>query len=902
MISPRRLTFSLSLLLFSTHPLLAQETGRVTGTVVSEAGDPMSGATVSVVRGRQGTVTDAQGAYTLELLPGNYTLQARFIGFRPDTVSVTVQAGAEVSANFTLTSDPLGMQELVVTATRAVRTQKEATLSMQVVSAERIEKFQPQSVAEVLRTVPGIHAEEGGGEVAVNSFIRGLPSPGQFRYQTLQEDGMPVRSIPNVGGSFSAVDVFFRQDLNIRTLEVAKGGASTLFGINAPGGIINYISKTGGDFARSTVRLTGAQKDYYRVDFNTNGPISEDWRFNLGGFYRFDRGPRISGLDTRGLQLKGNITRLLDQGHMRLYFKYIDDQVQFLLPFAFRRGSEEPAIDDSDGTQNSDEADDILIPTPDGKLRGTMDRAVMTKGATVMFEYFSEFGDGWSVENKTRWMDYEHEFNIFIPFRTASADAFAEEFMEDPLTDRAVYSFATDPGVPISPEAVYVNGAWARFRPTEDLANQITLKKRVDAGTSQHVFSLGAYLSRTELTDNQIRPTTLHDGTSTRPKRVDLRIVNAAGDTTRVTSRGILEASNNFLNRDVLSNEVAIFGGDEITINDRLRIDIGGRFERQTATTIVEGKQGFDLTQRALEIGFDPQDTLFAQGDNAVFGNGQFARRQIEFDDFGVAVGFNYAANEFVNAYGNFSRGFAFPEVTFLAGDVALDDEGNIIPVPEPEENEEFLQAEGGVRWATSQFSGSAAGFWVRINNRTQTDIRIIRGQSVQVSEDVGDTRTFGVEATAAFSPLALPGVTVEANWTYQDHELEGFISGGEDFSGNEVKRIPNFMFTNNLLYSRYGFDFLLSWSHLGDRFGDDANNQVLENFDVLTADAGYTIPIGEGRSLRLGVNVYNLTDSDGLTEGDPRLPPGADPADLPFFNARPILPQRFKFTASYSF
>ncbi len=70
----------------------------------------------------------------------------------------------------------------------------------------------------------------------------------------------------------------------------------------------------------------------------------------------------------------------------------------------------------------------------------------------------------------------------------------------------------------------------------------------------------------------------------------------------------------------------------------------------------------------------------------------------------------------------------------------------------------------------------------------------------------------------------------------------------------------------------------------------------------MLTANAGYTVPIGEGRSLRLGINVYNLTDSDGLTEGDPRLPPGADPADLPFFNARPVLPQRWKFSATYNF
>lgn len=867
----------------------AQQTGRVAGRVIGEAGNPLGGVAVSVVRGQRGVFTDASGRYSLELPAGAYTLQARLIGYRAHTFEVTVRAGETTPQDVTLTPDPLGMQELIVTATREAVAQQDATLSVTLMPIEKINKFQPQSVAEVLRTVPGIHAEEGGGEVAVNSFLRGLPSPGQFRYQTLQEDGMPVRSVP--GGEFSAEDVFFRFDQNVRALEVVKGGVSSLFGINAPAGTINFISKTGGDILTSSVGFTAGQRDVYRVDLNTNGPLGENWRFNLGGFYRFDDGPRKSGLSTRGLQFKGNITRLLEGGHLRLYFKYIDDKVQFLLPFAHRRETQEPAIRES-GTQNSDAAADFTVPTPTGQglfpgsFSSTMDRGVLTRGTSTMFEVYQEFGDGWSVENKVRWMDMDHEFNIFIPFGTQFPDVFAERFLTGP-GDVAVFRFVNDPR-PFDAEAVANQGVWGRFRPTEDLANQFTLNKRVEGPRASALISVGGYFSHTEVADIQIRPTMLFELAS-RPRALTLEIQHPDGSTTPVTmANGILEVSNNFFNRQFQANHISIFGGTEITVDDRFRIDVGGRFERRTVKVRVENTDRFDLGP-----------TLAEQG--AVFGDGTFIRRNVDFDDFAVGLGLNYGLIDGVNLYGNFSRSFFFPDLGTFGGDVRIDEQGNFVQ-PVPEDNEELLQVEGGLKIGTSEVSGTVAGFWTQIRDRLQTDIRIIDGQSLQVTDAVGKSRTFGLEVTGAYAPLRAPGLRFETSITAQDHETTDFVVGPNDFSGNSVKRIPDFMTNSSVIYEAYGLELMFNWSHLGDRFADDANFQTLDAVNILTTDFGYRFRFAEGRSLRLGLNIYNLGDTIGLTEGDPRLPPGFDPAQLPFFNARPVLPRRVKASASYTF
>jgi hypothetical protein len=65
---------------------------------------------------------------------------------------------------------------------------------------------------------------------------------------------------------------------------------------------------------------------------NTNGPLGDDWRFNVGGFYRYDHGVRDPGFPgISGGQVKASITRLLPNGYFRLTGKYINDRNQFIL-------------------------------------------------------------------------------------------------------------------------------------------------------------------------------------------------------------------------------------------------------------------------------------------------------------------------------------------------------------------------------------------------------------------------------------------------------------------------------------------------------------------------------------------------------------------------------------------
>ena len=82
---------------------------------------------------------------------------------------------------------------------------------------------------------------------------------------------------------------------NIDRMEVVRGGNSPLFRANAPGAIVELYQQDRWRGVRGTMRATGAPGAFARFDLNINGPLGDDWRFNVGGFYRYDHGVRDPG-------------------------------------------------------------------------------------------------------------------------------------------------------------------------------------------------------------------------------------------------------------------------------------------------------------------------------------------------------------------------------------------------------------------------------------------------------------------------------------------------------------------------------------------------------------------------------------------------------------------------------
>ena len=850
-----------SLLMLMVGQVVAQAT--LSGTVKGSDGETLIGATVQLLGSNSGTITDVDGTYSLRLPAGAQTVQVSYTGFTTETAEITVEDGKSYTQDFTLGTDNLALDEVVVTATFGSRSQKEAPLSMTYLNANQLQKLTSNSQADILRTIPGITAEGGGGEVASNIFVRGMPSGGQYQFTPLQVDGLPT--ISTFGLNSSAHDVYFRNDIGIKSLEFARGGASTLFGAGSVAGIINYTSVTGGPEFDNKVQLEIAEGGRAKFDFLTSGPLAENTYYAFSGFYRYDEGPLETGLPTRGYQFRGNIKKLFNNGKSSLTIsgQMIDDNVQFYLPYPLANANgEKERPEGNDGetvyTQLTSQATDFSFNTPNGRYNSRIGEGVITKGGYLMADFRHNFGDGWKVSSKVKSANYDHWFNFFLDGDgTRNTPEGQGTYLANrmiPAAD-ASFTYVDDKSKLGSNDLLYENRILDRKRPMEEMVGEVNLTKTVGG----HNITLGTFLSDTKADDDNWLYRYLGDFRNA-PRMVNLSYVDSLGNTINHSTGGFISGSQTS-NITIESTKRAVYLADEYK-GDNFNFDIGLRWEK--ASGIISRETGI--------------------------GSNTFQKGTVETDGVAIAAAGLYKLNRNASVYANASRGYFFPE---LRG-VKFSSPG----VTQSYEPETVVQAELGTKYNKGNFAATAAAYIVTLSDRRSVDFVNNASGGVEEVVSVQSTRTIGLEANLNYQIVS--GVSAFGNFTFQNAEFTKF-EGNDDLVGKEPRRQPKVMAMLGVAVEKGGFHFDLSTNYLGKKFSNDANTVELEGYSIVRASAGYKIGLGEGQSLRLGVSVFNLLDSAGVTEGSPRQG-DTQIAGGEYFVGRPELPRRIFFRAAFDF
>jgi outer membrane receptor protein involved in Fe transport len=265
----------------------------VAGQVTDSAsGSPIVGATVSVEGTRRSVVTDAVGRYRIaSLVPGTYAVRARYIGYRPARVLVTLGAGEDATADVALERSAQELDQVVVTGTIVPTEVKALPTPVSVISDEEIARQQPHTVQDLLRqsvptavawTTPDAPQFTILSTRGSSAFSTGAPQMKVF------VDGIEVAN-----GAFAGVD-----PNSIARVEIIRGPqAATLYGSNAIGGVIQLYTKRGDtDITRPKVSaeagLGMVQTPYPGVDrvlrqqyaASVRGGVS-DVSYNLGAGY-----------------------------------------------------------------------------------------------------------------------------------------------------------------------------------------------------------------------------------------------------------------------------------------------------------------------------------------------------------------------------------------------------------------------------------------------------------------------------------------------------------------------------------------------------------------------------------------------------------------------------------------
>ncbi len=868
------------------------QTGTVTGKVTDESGAPVSGAQVYLVSPAIGTQSQGSGTYVLSRVPvGSQTLHVRMLGFRPDSASVDVTGGGTATHDFQLGRDPLQLQALVVTGTQTPRMNLDASVAVTTLTATEIQAAAPRSTTEMLRYVPGFtRVESSGGEVNENISIRGILG---VEYVAFLEDGLPV--FPTMHTFFMNADNLFRFDENIERMEVVRGGSSPLFGSNTPGAIVNFINKTGGDAFAGSMRATGATQGLARYDLNMNGPFGNDWRFNVGGFYRYDHGVRDPGFPgIRGGQLKANVTRLLDKGYLRFSVKHIDDRNQFILPLPFANASDPNYVSgfSNYGSMNTPEGVDISVPTPTGTLTLPLDNGLKTKATWFTADVSLDLSPVWHLQNTAQVMQNDQEWNAIPNGNLFSATDYITAPLGSgglgfPAGSTAQFFFTNHfnaVGAPLpfdTPNGlVAAQGEWHIEKPISAVQNQLSLRRAF----GRHSLSLGGYLANYSQ-DNRWFFTNILTDVRDNPRFLDLVVTPPGGTPVNVTKNGFRSFLNDYANGHGQTTLVSGVVGGEVQLTDRLRADLGVRVEYNTFVQTSENKSKFDLDGNPA--------TPF---DNETFGNNSFRHFSRNITDWSSSVGLNFRLNDNLSLYGSGARGYKMP---------ALDE---FLNATSPEQvalfdSREVQAAELGFKFATGRVAVTINGFYTKLKNITGQGAVLdpVSGATTWRITSDPENRSFGTEIEAFVSPLE--GLQLVGSGTILKAELGGGVDSLARFVGLRLGGVPTTIGNLAAIYSPQraaGLQFKADWHWVGSRLIDRPQDRVVDNklpsYNYFNFGVGLAIP---SSGARVNLDLLNAFQGKGLEEGNPRL---VSSTTSPLFFARPILPRRVQASIEYDF
>jgi outer membrane receptor protein involved in Fe transport len=198
----------------------SQQVIKVSGQVVDEQGEPLTGATIKIKGEQGGAVSDLDGNFKIDA-PANATLVVSYVGFKDREIAVR---GRAIIEQITLTTDSRVLDQVVVVG---YGTQKKADLtgSVSVVDAEQLKKVSNSNISTMLEgKVPGVQITTDGQPGADPSVrIRGIGSFGSTA-PLYVIDGVPMGTTIR---DFSPNDI-----ATIQVLKDAAAGA--IYGSRAP--------------------------------------------------------------------------------------------------------------------------------------------------------------------------------------------------------------------------------------------------------------------------------------------------------------------------------------------------------------------------------------------------------------------------------------------------------------------------------------------------------------------------------------------------------------------------------------------------------------------------------------------------------------------------------------------
>lgn len=253
------------------------QNGTISG-VIKDGAEPIPFANVGLVGTSFGVATDIDGKYSLKEIPaGKYTVQISSVGYKNVKKSILVVAEKPTFFNHVMEKTTAQLDEFVVTGELKEISIMESAVPIKVYKPAYFKKNPTPALFEALQIVNGVRPQINCSVCNTGDIhINGMEGP----YTMITIDGMPI-----VGGLSTVYGLNGIPNSMIGQMEVVKGPASTLFGSEAVGGLINVITKSPEQTPRLSVDVFGTTWGEINTDVGVMFKPSEKISSSLGVSY-----------------------------------------------------------------------------------------------------------------------------------------------------------------------------------------------------------------------------------------------------------------------------------------------------------------------------------------------------------------------------------------------------------------------------------------------------------------------------------------------------------------------------------------------------------------------------------------------------------------------------------------
>jgi len=263
---------SLTVLLFTALNICYAQVAIKAKVVDATTNQPVAGVTISVLNSQVNTVSDDNGNFIITANSHKDTIQFTSVGYNAKSI-----AASSLQEFILLTPSFTNLDEVIVSGSREIQKRTEVPVAINVISKATINETKATRLDMLINKVPGVYMVDLGNEQHEMSVRQPLGTKNLFLYL---EDGIPIRTV----GDFNHNALIEINQASMERIEVIKGPASSLYGSEAIGGAVNFITQSPSPFLSGKIQAEVGSRGYKRTDFSVSNTYKKLGIY-IGGYH-----------------------------------------------------------------------------------------------------------------------------------------------------------------------------------------------------------------------------------------------------------------------------------------------------------------------------------------------------------------------------------------------------------------------------------------------------------------------------------------------------------------------------------------------------------------------------------------------------------------------------------------